>query len=113
VVSDESFTVCPYCDERVEPDDPNSVYAVEQVEVLTMGPTREIIDGMGGYFHPGVPAGGGRLREAGAPELVDALGVEEVGDQLPVLVHVLSEDPPGVALRLNDLADRGRLVAVG
>lgn len=52
---DEPYTLCPYCRERVEPDDPGVVYAVEQREILTMGPTREIIDGIGGFFHPGCP----------------------------------------------------------
>jgi hypothetical protein len=31
------------------------VYAVEQREILAMGPTREIVDGMGGFFHRECP----------------------------------------------------------
>ena len=50
---EQPYTLCPYCDERVEPDAPGVVYAVEQVETLAMGPTRTIVDGMGGFFHPG------------------------------------------------------------
>jgi hypothetical protein len=49
----ETFTVCPYCRERVEPDDPRAIYAVEQVTLTAMGPTRSLVDGMGGYFHDG------------------------------------------------------------
>jgi hypothetical protein len=55
-MSEEPYTVCRCCDERVEPDAPGVVYAVERHEVLsfwTMGPTRTIVDGMGGFFHPG------------------------------------------------------------
>ena len=52
MTEDQTYTVCPYCDRRVDPDAEGVVYAVEQREVTTMGPTRTIIDGMGGWFHP-------------------------------------------------------------
>jgi hypothetical protein len=58
VGDDETFTVCPRCGGRVEPADPGVVYAVEQREILTMGPTRETVDGMGGFFHPVCPPEG-------------------------------------------------------
>lgn len=48
----EIYTLCPYCGERVEPDEPGVVYAVEIREVRTFG-GRDFIDGMGGFFHPG------------------------------------------------------------
>ena len=37
---DETHTLCPYCYRRVDPEEPGVIYAVEQVEMLTMGPTR-------------------------------------------------------------------------
>jgi hypothetical protein len=49
----QPFTKCPYCDRRIEPHEPGAVYAVEQREVLAFGPTRELVDGMGGWFHAG------------------------------------------------------------
>jgi hypothetical protein len=55
VASDETYTLCPYCGERVEPDEPGVVYAAEQRELTAMGPTRQIVDGMGGYFHASCP----------------------------------------------------------
>jgi hypothetical protein len=54
-VEDEErpFTCCPDRGEKVSPDDPNVTYAVEQRRLTAMGPTHTIVDGMGGYFHPG------------------------------------------------------------
>jgi hypothetical protein len=37
----------------VNPDDPNAKYGVERQRLTSMGPTYDIVDGMGGYFHPG------------------------------------------------------------
>lgn len=48
-----TLTRCPYCREIVSADDPTAVYAVEQVEMIAMGPTRHIADGLGGFFHAG------------------------------------------------------------
>lgn len=61
--------LCPLCSERVERDDPGVVYAVEQRETLAFGPTREIVDGIGGFFHPDCPpeAIGWVRRELPAP----------------------------------------------
>jgi hypothetical protein len=53
VENDETFTVCPYCRGVVDPGDPTATYAVAQVELIAMGPTRHIADGLGGYFHAG------------------------------------------------------------
>jgi hypothetical protein len=52
VGGDEPYTLCPYCNRRVDPDEPGVIYAVEQVEVVTMGPNRTNVDGIGGFFHP-------------------------------------------------------------
>jgi hypothetical protein len=55
VSNDKTHTLCPYCNRRVDPNEPGVIYAVEQVEMLTMGPTRTNVDGMGGFFHPECP----------------------------------------------------------
>jgi hypothetical protein len=66
-MADESFTVCPVCRERVEPDDPDLVYGFEQVESVGMGPTRHVSDGMGAYFHPACFRVAANYREAPRP----------------------------------------------
>jgi hypothetical protein len=55
LMDDEANTNCPYCGERVDPHEPAAVYAVERVEVTTFGPTHEVIDGLGSWFHEGCP----------------------------------------------------------
>jgi hypothetical protein len=55
VGDDETYKLCPYCRQRVDPDEPGVIYAREQVEVVTMGPTRTNVDGEGGFFHPECP----------------------------------------------------------
>jgi hypothetical protein len=50
-----SFTLCPYCREIVEPYEAGAVYAVEVHEARTFGPTRELVEGLGGWFHAGHP----------------------------------------------------------
>lgn len=54
-MDDETYTVCPYCAERIDSHEPGAVYAVEQIEVTTMGPTQQVIDDLGGYFHEACP----------------------------------------------------------
>jgi hypothetical protein len=47
----EPFTRCPDCDARIDPNDPDAIYAVEKVEIVAMGPTFHSADVIGGYFH--------------------------------------------------------------
>jgi hypothetical protein len=54
MTDNESFTVCPYCDERVDPNESGVTYAVEVRRIDTMGST-QYVDGMGAFFHPGCP----------------------------------------------------------
>ena len=49
---DGTSTVCPYCDQPVEPDAPGVTYAVEIQKLPTMGGSMTYIDGMGAFFHP-------------------------------------------------------------
>jgi hypothetical protein len=51
-----TFKVCPYCDERVEPDEPGVTYAVKPLRMDTLGGS-SYVDGLGGYFHPGCSPG--------------------------------------------------------
>jgi len=51
----ETYTLCPYCRERVEPDEPGVVHAVEILDAPGMGQAYDYIDGMGGFFHTGCP----------------------------------------------------------
>ena len=52
----ETYTLCPYCQEKVDPQDSGVRYGVEQVRIDRMGGF-DLIDGMGGFFHPGCPMG--------------------------------------------------------
>ena len=49
----ETFTICPYCREVVDPHDPTATYAVEQIQYV--GSDRRVISRtvLGGYFHAG------------------------------------------------------------
>ena len=55
---DKPHTLCPTCRERIDPDDPGVIYAVEDQRLDTMG-GRDYVEGLGGFFHPdcGVPPG--------------------------------------------------------
>jgi hypothetical protein len=52
-MSDDPFHVCETCRERIEPDAPGTVRAVEMVKTVAMGPTVEYIEGLGVFFHDG------------------------------------------------------------
>jgi hypothetical protein len=47
----DTFCICELCREKVDPDDPGVVRAVEMIEVVTMGPTYSRIPGLPVYFH--------------------------------------------------------------
>jgi hypothetical protein len=51
----ETFTKCPYCDEPVDPDAPEAVYAVEQVDLPGMGQVHDFVDGRASFFHAECP----------------------------------------------------------
>ena len=51
-MDDETVHICESCRQIVAPDDPGVVRAVEQVDVSGSG-KREVIDGLGVYFHEG------------------------------------------------------------
>jgi hypothetical protein len=50
-----TFTVCPSCGRRVDPDADDVVYAVEQMDAPGFGQVHDFIDGRGGFLHPGCP----------------------------------------------------------
>jgi hypothetical protein len=52
---DEPFQVCPYCRERITPDEPGVVYACQQVDAPGFGQAHDWIDGRGGFFHADCP----------------------------------------------------------
>jgi hypothetical protein len=54
-MTEGTFMVCPYCGNRVEPDDEGVVYAREQKDVPGFGQAHDYVDGIGGFFHPGCP----------------------------------------------------------
>jgi hypothetical protein len=41
----DTFCICELCREKVDPDDPKVVRAVEMIEIVSMGPTYERIPG--------------------------------------------------------------------
>jgi hypothetical protein len=47
----DTFCICEVCREKVDPEDPNVVRAVEVIEVVTFGPTTERIRGLTVFFH--------------------------------------------------------------
>jgi hypothetical protein len=57
-MSEGTFTLCPYCGQRVESDAEGVVYARERVDIgggFSPTASHEIVDGRGGFFHPGCP----------------------------------------------------------
>jgi hypothetical protein len=51
----ETFTTCPACGQRIDPDDPANLKAVEMVPTGTFGTPADNNDrseGMGAVFHP-------------------------------------------------------------
>lgn len=66
--SDEAhYTVCPGCGERVDPDDPVTMYGYEQVPVPSVGDPNAKADGLGAYFHQGHFLGAPPYRRAPKP----------------------------------------------
>lgn len=49
-MENRTIHICEWCREILEPDDPAVVRAVEQRDVSGFG-RREVIDGLGVYFH--------------------------------------------------------------
>lgn len=47
----DTFCICELCREKVDPDDPEVVRAVEMIEIVSLGPTYERIPGLTVYFH--------------------------------------------------------------
>ena len=64
----ETFTVCPTCRQRIEPGEPGSVYAREQVPVPGFGSGNDVADGIGAWFHAGHYPAGTRYRTASHDE---------------------------------------------
>jgi hypothetical protein len=54
-MTEGTFTLCPYCQQRVEPGADGVVYARKQVDAPGFGQGHNFIDGVGGFFHPGCP----------------------------------------------------------
>lgn len=46
-----TFTICPYCRRKIDPDEEGVVYAVEQVDTPGFGQAHDWHDGAGGFFH--------------------------------------------------------------
>jgi hypothetical protein len=65
---DETYTLCPYCGERVDPADADVTYACEQVDVPGFGQTHDWVDGVGAFFSSWLFARGGRIRAARAAD---------------------------------------------
>ena len=47
----DPFHICESCRQRIEPDAPDAVRAVELVKTVAQGPTVEYLEGMGVLFH--------------------------------------------------------------
>jgi hypothetical protein len=63
----KTFTRCPRCGQKVDPDGEGVRYAVELKRIDTMGGT-DRIEGMGGYFHAGCAVPSGWLEKPKPPE---------------------------------------------
>ena len=58
--ADEPFTLCPWCEQKVDPDASGVHYAVQLIDAPAMGgQMHDFIEGLGGFFHPAcdVPRG--------------------------------------------------------
>jgi len=51
----ETLTTCPFCGERVDPNQAGVVYGVPRVNVPAFDRQSDSIDGDGRFFHPGCP----------------------------------------------------------
>jgi hypothetical protein len=49
--SDGVFYMCEACREKIDPDAPDTVRAVERITKWAIGGTTEQIDGLGVFFH--------------------------------------------------------------
>jgi hypothetical protein len=47
------FTNCPGCGQRIDPDDPTNLRAVEMVPTPSFGEPNSRTEGLGAVFHPG------------------------------------------------------------
>lgn len=47
----DTFCICEVCREKVDPEDPNVVRAVEMIEVLIFGSTNQRLPGLSVFFH--------------------------------------------------------------
>jgi hypothetical protein len=52
-----TYTVCPNCGRRVDRHATGVIYAVERVNMPGFGQERDMINGRGGFFHPGCSPG--------------------------------------------------------
>jgi hypothetical protein len=50
-MTEDVFHICETCRERIDPDAPDTVRAVELVKTVASGPTVEYLEGMGVLFH--------------------------------------------------------------
>jgi hypothetical protein len=59
VAEQETYTLCPSCGRKVDPNEPEVKYAVEMRRLAVMGGGYEYIDGMGAYIHEhcAIPSG--------------------------------------------------------
>jgi hypothetical protein len=47
----DTFCICELCREKVDPEDPKVVRAVEMIEIVSLGPTYHRIPGLTVFFH--------------------------------------------------------------
>ena len=50
-MTEDVFYICETCRQKIDPDAPDTVRAVELVKTVTSGPTIEYLEGMGVFFH--------------------------------------------------------------
>jgi hypothetical protein len=64
-----TFSICEACREEVDPEDPDVMFAHKMVETRTVDGGRELIEGLGVYFHRAHFPGGKhyRLARSGSP----------------------------------------------
>jgi hypothetical protein len=66
-MDEQPFTLCPGCNQRVDPDEPRVIYAVELKRIDTLRGF-DYVEGMGAVFHEGhFPHSSGRWRQKPPP----------------------------------------------
>jgi hypothetical protein len=61
-VSEKPYSICAGCREKIDPEAPDTVEAVELISTPTMGQPNDVREGLKAYFHEACFPGTSRYR---------------------------------------------------